>query len=437
MTKPPETRPYELALLRGIFSPEAAREIIKSGNKNLFHDEAALAIFRGFQKLHFDRVPITPQNIKLEVLAAGAAEEAVIDASLAEIMDLPESSYTKKLIEGLAALQGRRKLFELRESLDDPAILKGGPNAAVEKINEFTASYHTIATKAPSTLRETMARILERTEPAKVFVPGLGRLDNYWKIRKPSYTVIGADSGGGKTALLITIMKNIAKQGAHVGIISLEMTEDELTFRAAAQDAGIDSSRIEDNLITDGERAHVYSVLAANSELYERIHIMDPSYVTAEQLPGLYNELITKYGCEVIGLDYIQRVGMSGKNNGKVDIVTNTSETITAITKSTGVATIALSVLNEDSSSFNGAGQGKQKRKGMNNLKNARQIGHDASSVVILTMMDGTQPEDESKYIVAESVKNRKGGWFCKPLLFHGPTQRFEDDGAEVQSIGE
>jgi replicative DNA helicase len=233
--------------------------------------------------------------------------------------------------------------------------------------------------------------------------------------------------------MLVQMVKEIARQGTHVGVISIEMTKEELTFRAAAQDAGVDSSRIEDNTITDGERAHIHSVIRQNKAIYERIHVIDDSYVTNEQLPAKYNELIANYGCEVIALDYLQRVGMSGKNNGKVDIVTATSETITAITKSTGVATIALSTLNEDHSAFDGAGQGKRKKKGLNNLKNARQIGHDASTVVILTMQEGDGLPEDEKHIVVQSVKNRKGGYFCVPLLFHGPTQRFTDDGSEVE----
>ena len=425
-----DTRPYELAVLRGLFNPDSAREAVRSGSSKLFGHNDTKAVWMAFLKLHFGRDQVTRESLLLEMKAAAYIPDEHMEPLLDSILDLPEPVGMIRLIDGLGTLRGRAMLAELTEYLGTRDALQDRMAGAVAKVNEFTASMHSVSSKRPETLLECMYRMMERTEPAKTWLPGLGRLDNYWKIRKGSYTVIGADSGSGKTSMLIHILLQIARQGTHVGLISIEMTSDEVTFRAAAMDAGVDADRIEDNLINDMERELISHTIVKNSVIYERIHVIDDASVTAEQLHGKYNELITRYNCEVVAIDYIQRVGMSGKNNGKVDIVTNTSETITAITKATGVATIALSVLNEDSSSFNGAGQGGQKRKGLNNLKNARQIGHDASTVVILTMMDG--PNDQSKYIVVESVKNRKGGWFLKPLLFEGAIQRFSDDGSEV-----
>lgn len=199
-------------------------------------------------------------------------------------------------------------------------------------------------------------------------------------------------------------------------------------------DAGVDSERIEDNTITPQERAQIEYTLQANMHVYSRIVIMDDATVTSEELPVKYNEFVTRHNCEVVLIDYIQRIGYKGRSNGKVDVVSAASEAITSITKATGVATIALSVLNESSSAFDSAkNTGGKRRKGLSNLKEARQIGHDAHCVVILTAMDGSDPDADSRYIIVESVKNRKGKWFMKPLLFHGPTQRFSDDGTDVE----
>jgi len=434
MTKLPETKPYELAVLRGAFSPEVAREVAKKATSKLFSDPDTLSMFRAFQRLHFGRTPVTKDSITLEMQTAADIPDENILAIVDVVLDMPEPANVDRLIDGLGVLRGRHMLHELTEYLGTQEALANGMSGAVSKINEFTAGMHMVSTKRPESLSETMARMLTRTEPSKVWLPGFGRLDNYWKIRKGSYGVIGADSGTGKTAMLIQMALNIARQDTNVGIISIEMTKDEVCFRAAAMDAGVDSERIEDNTITPQERAQIEYTLQVNKHVYDRIVIMDDATVVSEELHGKYNEFITRHNCEVILIDYIQRVGYKGRSNGKVDVVSAASEAITSITKATGVATIALSVLNESSSAFDSAkNTGGKRRKGLSNLKEARQIGHDAHWVVILTAMDGSDPDADSKYIIVESVKNRKGKWFMKPLLFHGPTQRFSDDGTDVE----
>ncbi len=65
------------------------------------------------------------------------------------------------------------------------------------------------------------------------------------------------------------------------------MTTDELTYRAAAVEAGVDHSRIEDGVYSDSEQAAIRNTLKKNADLYSRIHVIDPAFVGAEELHGL------------------------------------------------------------------------------------------------------------------------------------------------------
>jgi replicative DNA helicase len=269
-----------------------------------------------------------------------------------------------------------------------------------------------------------MNAVVGRTEQPKVFVPGLGDLDRYWKIRKGSYWVIGGDSGSGKSALLCNLAVNIARQGANIGIISIEMTKDELTYRIAAMEAGIDHERIEDNIITDAEREQIAWALSNRKDIFDRVFIADPASVSSDELPGYYNDFISKHDCEVVLIDYIQRVSSSDKlAKSKEERVGGVSETITAITKATGVCTIALSVLARTQNGFAGQTNSGKKTKGLDHLKHSGQIGHDAHGVVILTPEDDEGYSD-TKHISISAVKNRKGRFFTELIELHGPTQR-------------
>lgn len=426
--KAPDTRPYEMALLRGAFSPDKARELARKANGKLFGSEDTLEVFRCFQKLHFDRLPIDRDSIILELQSRANVDDEAGAALVDEVLALPEPANVAHLADGLGKLRMRAMLSELTEYLETPEAIKNGMGGAIAKINEFTAGAHMVSTKRPSTLSEVMDRILERTEPSKVWTPGLGKLDDVWKIRKGSFGLIGADSGGGKTSLMLNIALAIARQNTHIGIISIEMTAEELTFRMAAIEAGVDAARIEDNILSPQELAHIRSTIAKNRHVYDRVHVLDPAIVMAEELHGYYNELISRYGCEVIMTDYAQRIGTKARTNGKTEVVALTSETITAITKATGVASIVLSVLNETQTAF---GE-RKKRKGLANFKHSGQLGHDAAWAVILSPVEGQDWAAVQKHIVIECVKSRKGQLFAEPVILDGPTQRIWHSGGRV-----
>jgi replicative DNA helicase len=412
-----DTRPYELGVLKGVFDRSKARQLVSSeggASRMHFSYDDTQAAWGAFRELHFNQMEITPESLKLQMLEDFGGQEKEIDYLIQEILNQPDVEDIRLLVKGLGQLRSRKELAGILEYSQTPEAMRGGMRGLVSRMQEFLLSYHEVAANKAETMTDTLRRLMGREGPVKTWAPGLGDLDNSWKIRKGSYWVIGGDSGSFKTACAINIMLAIARQDTNVGVISIEMTADELTYRAAAMEAGIDSERIEDNNLTEEERKHIAYVLQRDQHIYDRIFILDPSMVSSEDLPGYYNDLVNKYKCEVVIIDYIQRISSKNKNfSGKTDSTGAASETITALTKSKGVATIALSVLSRV------GGDGK---KGLDNLKHSGQIGHDAHGVVLIDVIDRTDPLNI--IIEARSVKNRKGKFFKEALSVNGPTQR-------------
>lgn len=412
------TRPHEITLLKGVFNKDLARRMIQTVNSHHFGNEDTMAVWRAFRKMHFAGVSVTPEALAIEVGDIWGESQGETDQLVQEIDQQEEPADLDFLIKGLGILQSRKKLSELMEYLGTAEALKNGMSGAMTKINEFVLTHHDVSAKKAETLTDTMKRIMGREGPEKTWAPGFGRLDNVWKIRKGSYGIVAGDSGSGKTSAMINMVLSVAKQDTHAGVISIEMTADELTFRAAAMEAGIDAERIEDNLLSPAEREQIFYTMDQNKEVYDRIHVIDPATVSAEELHGYYNDLIRRHGCEVIFLDYVQRVSSKNKNIvGKTDTTTQASETITAVTKATGVATVALSVLNRASFGGNSAG--------LNSLKHSGQLGHDGHWVVIIEKGDDADPS--AIPIIFRAVKNRKGRFFNETLELNGPTQRISE----------
>lgn len=416
-----DARPYELAALKAMFSKEQARTLISLVSAHHFTSQDLHEVFRSFQRMHFAGAAITPELLVMDLVAAATMSQQEAGDVMASIDAMPPPENLTYLAQGLGKIQSQNRLGNLVDYLQTADAMKNGMTGAMTKINDFVLGHHSTSTRKTESLGDALSRALQRTEPERVWTPGLGKLDEFWKIRKGSYTVIGGDSGSGKTALLVNMMLSVARQDTHVGVISIEMTTDELTYRAAAVEAGVDHSRIEDGVYNESERSAIRNSIKKNADLYSRIHVIDPAFVGAEELHGIYNELVTKHGCQVVFIDYIQRIRSKDKTvRSKMDEVSSASETITAITKATGVATIALSVLARD--------QGNS-RKGLDHLKHSGQIGHDAHTVVIITPQQTDDIYLPEKTIICEAVKNRKGRFFCEPLTLHGPTQRISHAG--------
>ena len=140
-------------------------------------------MFKAFQRLHFAGTKVTPDLMRLEMVSRGDMTEEVAASVVDSIVMLPPPENLPYLVQGLGRIQAQNMLSELVDFLQTPEAIKNGMAGAVARINDFVVNNHQVSAKKPESLREAMARSLGRTEPAKVWTPGLGKLDDYWKIR--------------------------------------------------------------------------------------------------------------------------------------------------------------------------------------------------------------------------------------------------------------
>jgi replicative DNA helicase len=123
-------------------------------------------------------------------------------------------------------------------------------------------------------------------------------------------SIVAAPPSGGKTALGITIAKNIAlypivEKRTGVGFFSLEMNMKKVTLRLLSAEAQVSSDRIRRNALTDHEYA---SLQAAVGRLQPaKIYIQDSVPITALDIRAQARQL-KRLGCGIILVDYLQIV---------------------------------------------------------------------------------------------------------------------------------
>lgn len=122
-----------------------------------------------------------------------------------------------------------------------------------------------------------------------------------------SLWTIGANTGGGKTALAINVLRNITEFAAEsVCIVPLEMTAVQTTDRLMGILAGIDVGKISQKRLSKGEKT---VVKRAYSDYVKKLKELDTKYTIYEPQEDLTIEetLLTlkPFGYKVILIDYI------------------------------------------------------------------------------------------------------------------------------------
>jgi len=172
---------------------------------------------------------------------------------------------------------------------------------------------------------------------------GLTKLDDLTAgLHKGELTTIAGRTSMGKTALALTIARNVAIDSKiPVGIFSLEMTKEELTMRLMTGEA-----RIDGHLMRTGKLAkHEWSKLLGNvGELAEApIYIDDTPILTATEVRAKARRLKSEHDVGLIIVDYIQLLDAGRKVESRTREVSIITRSMKALSKELNIPVIILS----------------------------------------------------------------------------------------------
>jgi replicative DNA helicase len=202
-------------------------------------------IFRTIRELVEASEPVTVQTVTAALIAAGELENAGgpparflnMDAAIGD-----GEALLKLHADHLeAARQNRAAAVLIHRSLADLTSLK---LPAPQFAEELAACCAPLAARAGQTAAEVVAEMeaeLLRGESEETFPIGLRPLDDHLQggLHRGELAVIAAQTGGGKTALMMQAAATAAKAGHPVVIFSLEITARDILRRIAAAASGI------------------------------------------------------------------------------------------------------------------------------------------------------------------------------------------------------
>ena len=281
-------------------------------------------------------------------------------------------------------------------------------------LTELTDSTNNIFLSATSTkyrrlekiLEDCLSKMEEKIQPDykdySIIPTGLSELDRCIKgHRLGCLDVIAARPSMGKTSLALSILLNVSGRLQIPSLlISLEMTESQITEKVLAMKSGVSFSRIEEpkNLSQKD-----WDIIIEKSEVFQKLnlHIDDSSYTPTDIVATIRSG--ARDGIKFFVLDHLHLVNLGNGNAPRHQLVGKVTKTLASLAKELGIHITVLSQLNREI----------EKRENhfptLADLKDSSDIEMDATTVLFIhreDYYDADAPIGDAVLVVA---KNRYG----------------------------
>jgi replicative DNA helicase len=261
---------------------------------------------------------------------------------------------------------------------------------------------------------------------------GFEKLDQLTSGWQPSdLIIIAARPGMGKTALTLSMARNIAVlKEIPVAFFSLEMSSVQLITRLISAETGLSSEKLRTGKLA----AHEWEQLNVKVSALEKapLFIDDTPSLSIFDLRAKARRLASQHGIKLIIIDYLQLMtaATNNKTGNREQEISTISRNLKALAKELDVPVIALSQLSRAVET-----RGGTKRPLLSDLRESGAIEQDADIVSFIYRPEyygidewddeeRSPSEGQAEFIVA---KHRNGGLDNIRMKFIGHLGKFED----------
>jgi replicative DNA helicase len=245
--------------------------------------------------------------------------------------------------------------------------------------------------------------------------------------------VIGARPSVGKSALAGQMAVSMASSGLTVGIISLEMNNNEIAARLAAIDAEIDFNVLYRGLYSDErQRDRVYERIGRHTSTL-KIFVSDKTDVNINEIRVKAQKLKHLHGLDCLFIDYLQLIDSDEtKNSNRENEIRKISRGAKIMAKEMNIPVIELCQLNREVTKR----KGHERYPQLSDLRESGSIEQDADVVMFLhrDFMSGIEVDENGNStqnqadIVVRKWRNGNAN-FIYPLDFDPPKMKFRERG--------
>jgi replicative DNA helicase len=235
---------------------------------------------------------------------------------------------------------------------------------------------------------------------------GFKALDNILSGLQPADLVIlAARPSMGKTALALNIGENIAKKGKSVGLISLEMSKEQLVERMFCSLLSVDSWKMRTGKLSDDDFSKIGGVMDELNNM--KIYIDDSVGNSISELKAKARRLKMEHGLDVLVIDYLQLMSVgsySSYQSNRVQEISEISRALKALARDLNIPILALSQLSR-------AVELRPSRiPQLSDLRESGAIEQDADVVLMLYREDYYEEDTDRKGITDVFIRKHRNG---------------------------
>jgi len=439
---PPQAVDLEEVVLGAMMiDKKGVDEIIDILKPDVFYREAHQYIFESIFQLFENSEPIDLLTVSNQLKKDQKLEKAGGDFYLIQLTQkVASSAHIEFHARIILQKYIQRSLIKIsnqiiEESYDESADVFDLLDMAESKLYEVTqGNIKRSSETAQSLVIQAKKKIQEisNKEGLSGTPSGFDKLDKLTSGWQPSdLIIIAARPGMGKTALTLSMARNIAVgQNIPVAFFSLEMASVQLITRLISSETGLSSEKLRTGKLEE----HEWEQLNVKVKDLEKapLFIDDTPSLSIFDLRAKARRLSSQHGIKLIMIDYLQLMtaGGSGKNGNREQEISTISRNLKALAKELNVPVIALSQLSRAVET-----RGGSKRPLLSDLRESGAIEQDADIVSFIYRpeyykIDEWDDEERSptqgqgEFIVA---KHRNGGLESIRLKFIGHLGKFDN----------
>ena len=255
-------------------------------------------------------------------------------------------------------------------------------------------------------------------------------------LQRSDLIILAARPSFGKSTLALNMARNAAGSGAVVGIFSLEMSREQLVLRLLASEASVDSHRLRLGVHRRDEEQRLADSIGALSDL--SMYIDDSPLQTIAEIRSKSRRLhMEQGGIDLLIVDYLQLMQGVGRQNNRVQELSDITRSLKGMARDLNVPLIAISQLSRATE------HRATHRPQLSDLRDSGSIEQDADVVVFIYRDDMVYTEEDwerqftdgRKYPrnIAEIIvaKHRNGPLNTLNLYFRDQVSRFENFAAQ------
>lgn len=249
---------------------------------------------------------------------------------------------------------------------------------------------------------------------------GFADMDELLSGLQPSdLIVMAARPSMGKTALALNLAQNAAKRGFGVGVVSLEMSKEQLVERMFCSLLQVDSWKLRTGKLTDEDFARIGGVMDELNSM--KIFIDDTSGSSIAELRAKARRLQMENGLDMLIIDYMQLMSMgSGMGVNRVQEISEISRALKHLARELHIPIVVLSQLSRAVESR------PVKIPQLSDLRESGAIEQDADVVMMLYREDYYEEDSQRKGILDVYVKKHRNGPTGRiELMFKKEQMRF------------